>query len=182
MFCFVFCCRKQNSVKSSTYRSLKYSYTDHALIHLECTYGFFTYCTNIMQVLHHQGNMKWSMSSSIFADNPDLIGQSPFCDEKNVNILQSLIFSAPFQSTAEEYSFPWIYLLFTLFYFYQLMSTCFPSPIQWCSFLINIVYLTEMLSGFVNQSKGFGFHSECHKNIMAGWKWRNDVTWSLLWL
>lgn len=45
-----------------------------------------------MQALHHQGNKMWSMSSSTFADNPDLIGQSSFCCEKNVNILKFLIF------------------------------------------------------------------------------------------
>ena len=44
-----------------------------------------------MQVLHHQGNEMWSMSSSTFADNPDLIGQSALCSERNVNILQFLI-------------------------------------------------------------------------------------------
>lgn len=44
-----------------------------------------------MQVLHHQGNEMWSMSSSTFADNPDLIGQSALCGERNVNILQFLI-------------------------------------------------------------------------------------------
>lgn len=101
LLCFVFWCR--TSANSFTHLPLKYSYIGQALVPLECTCGFPNYCINITQVLHHHGNIKWSMSSSIFAENPDLIGQSPFSDEKN--IIHSY-FSVPLQSVREEYSFP----------------------------------------------------------------------------
>lgn len=80
-----------------------------------------------MQALHHQGNKTWSMSSSTFADNPDLIGQSPLCGEKNVNILQFLLIFQLLYNTLQKnvFSYEFTYLI----YFISTIS-------YWCVFLL----------------------------------------------
>lgn len=133
LFIYIFLIWCRISRNPPTYLSLKstYEYIDRALIHLEFACGFSTYCINIiMQTLHHQGNKMWRMSSSPFADNPDLIGQSSLCGEKNVNILQFFII---FQLL--------YYLLQKSAFSHESYLICFISTNSCCSFLFQCSFL-----------------------------------------